>query len=139
MIPNDFGLSFHHFGLASKEPSLARHFLEKLGYLCDAEANDPLQNINYFMGRHEAMPAVEVLFPAPSKGPLDAFLGRHPEGIVYHLCFQSADAKESLVQMRAAGLKVLEISPPKPAPQFGNKPISFYLITGIGLIEILEA
>jgi hypothetical protein len=30
------------------------------------------------------------------------------------------------------------ISEPKPAPLFGGRPVSFYNVAGIGLIEILE-
>ncbi len=37
-----------------------------------------------------------------------------------------------------ANCKVYSISPPKKAILFGGKRVSFYLVEGIGLIEIID-
>ena len=137
MIGNDFGLRFHHFGLAVKDPALATAYLTGLGYRCGGAVYDPLQNVRLVMGEHDQMPAVEVIYPAETKGPLDSILVKRPEGIVYHLCYESVDLRASLSAFQKAGLRVIEVSPPKPALLFGGQMVSFYLVAGIGLIEII--
>jgi methylmalonyl-CoA/ethylmalonyl-CoA epimerase len=64
-------------------------------------------------------------------------LAKRPEGIVYHLCYESDNVKDSLSHMEKAGLRVFEVAEEKPAILFGGKPVSFYMVTGIGLIEII--
>jgi len=40
--------------------------------------------------------------------------------------------------LELAGLHPKCISNPTPAPLFGGRPVSFYNVVGIGLVEILE-
>jgi methylmalonyl-CoA/ethylmalonyl-CoA epimerase len=138
MTSNDFGLHFHHLGLATKNTSLAQEFLKGLGYRSDIQVYDPLQKVNLVMCWHDRMPAVEIIFPSKEKGPLDGLLSKRPEGIVYHMCYESDDILNSLAEMEAAGLRVMEIAPPTPAILFGNREVSFYMVTGVGLIEIIR-
>jgi len=45
----------------------------------------------------------------------------------------------SLAAIEAAGLELLPISEPAPAPLFGGREVSFYSIGGFGMIEIIHA
>lgn len=135
--PASFGLAFHHFGLATRSAERTLSLLRGLGYRVPAAVHDPLQNVNLVMCDHEHMPAVEVIFEAGPDGPLQAILAQQPESI-YHLCFASADAERSLAAIRAAGHRVLPVVPAKPAVLFGGRPVSFHMVRGIGLIEIVE-
>lgn len=138
MINNDSGLSFHHLGLAVKEPSAALTYLKALGYRHDPWLYDPLQNVKVMMCWHDLMPAVEVIFPGENKGPLDGMLAKRPEGLVYHLCYASAQLSASIESLRRQGLKIFPALPPRPSVLFGGKSASFYLVAGMGLIEIIE-
>jgi hypothetical protein len=137
---NAFGLSFHHFGLAVRKPELAVRLAEGLGYTLGARIFDPEQNVNLMMATHDRMPEIEVIFPAAKgQGPVDSILAKRPDGIIYHLCFATDDLGQSLAALEASGLRVLEISPPKTAILFPGKAVSFYMVQGIGLIEIVAA
>jgi hypothetical protein len=139
LSPNRWGLAFHHLGLAAKDPDAATRFLTGLGYRVGPMVFDPLQNVNAAMCVHDQMPDVEVISPATGEGPLDKLLSAQKTGLVYHICYTSADLDRSLDALEGdAQLSVYSISPPKTAVLFGGKRVSFYLVEGIGLIEIID-
>ena len=63
---NQFGLVFHHFGLAVSDPAIAFRCLAGMGYRAGAALFDPLQNVNVAMRHHAEMPDVEVVWPGGS-------------------------------------------------------------------------
>jgi hypothetical protein len=137
--PNKWGLVFHHLGLAVKDPLAATHFLTGLGYEIGPTILDPLQNVHLAMGVHDEMPDVEIISPAGSEGPLDKLLSTHKDGLVYHMCYICADLDRSLDALEGdEGLTVHSIAPPTEAILFGGKRVSFYLVEGVGLIEIID-
>lgn len=137
--PNKWGLAFHHLGLAVKDPLAAAHFLRGLGYQIGPTILDPLQNVHLAMGVHDEMPDVEIISPAEGEGPLDKLLAAHRDGLVYHMCYTCADLDCSLDALEGdEGVKVRSIAPPTEAILFGGKRVSFYLVEGVGLIEIIE-
>ena len=137
--PNTWGLDFHHLGLATKDPEAAAHFLSGLGYQIGPSIMDPLQNVRARMCAHEQMPRVEIISPSDSAGPLDKLLSAHKDGLVYHMCFTCADLDQSLDALESdERLRVHSISPPTEGVLFGGKRVSFYLVEGVGLIEIIE-
>lgn len=139
LAPNPWGLTFHHLGLAVKDVDAAIAFLTGLGYRPGASVFDPLQNVNLRMYVHEAMPDVEIISPADGAGPLDQLLSTHGDGLVYHMCYTSADLDASLEAIETgSNLRLYEVSPPKPAVLFGGKTASFYVVGGVGLIEIID-
>src|ERR1700728_640659 len=133
-----FGLQFHHLGLAVRRPDEAVSFLSGLGYAIGERIFDPEQNVHLILCRHAQMPAVEVICPGDAPGPIDNYVARYSSGIVYHACFETTDLAASLAAVKAAGLRALCISRPRPAVLFGGRAVSFYNIDGMGLIEILE-
>jgi methylmalonyl-CoA/ethylmalonyl-CoA epimerase len=136
---NKYGLLFHHLGLAVAKPEPALTFLQGLGYTAGRVVFDPLQDVNLQICEHPAMPLVEVVCPGEGGGALNALLTRSQEGLVYHVCYRTADLTASLGALEAQpGLRVLCVSPPKPAVLFRGEPVSFYVIKGLGLIEIIE-
>ena len=136
---NAFGLRFHHLGLAVRRPRDATQFLEGLGYRVGDAVFDPAQNVNLIMCSHPgAMPDVEIIYPAAGKSPVDALVAARPEGIVYHLCYATADLQAALAALDDAGLRAICKSPPTPAALFGGRRVSFYDIVGMGLCEIVE-
>ena len=137
--PNAWGLTFHHLGLAAKDPDAAAAYLAGLGYRPGERVHDPLQNVNLLMFAHDAMPDVELISCAEGTGPLTELLASHRDGLVYHMCYAAADLDASLEAMENEGnLRLFEVSPPKPAVLFGGRPVSFYVVGGVGLIEIID-
>jgi catechol 2,3-dioxygenase-like lactoylglutathione lyase family enzyme len=131
-------LKFHHFGLAVRRPDEARIFVSTLGYRAGEPVFDPAQNVHLQLRTHETHPAVEIIWPGNAGGPIDKLAQRHASGIIYHLCYETGDLDAALAQFDEAKLRVVCISPPTPAPLFGGRPVSFYNVVGIGLIEILQ-
>src|SRR5690348_122672 len=93
---NQFGLVFHHLGLAVRKPDSAFRYLAALGYQDGAVAFDPLQNVQAAMRHHAEMPDVEVIWPGEGPSPVDNVL-KHHHGIVYHMCYSAADPERSIV------------------------------------------
>jgi hypothetical protein len=137
--PNKLGLAFHHLGLAAKDPKAAAHFLTGLGYRIGPMIFDPLQNVRLSMCVHDHMPDVEIISPGEGPGPLDKLLSSHKEGLVYHMCYTCDDLDRALEALESdEHFSVHSISPPTEAVLFAGKRVSFYLIAGVGLIEIID-
>lgn len=135
---NKFGLRFHHLGLAARDPKRARAFLEGLGYSIETAVYDPLQNVRLVMALHEDMPDVEIIWPGEGPGPLDQMFEKHRKDLVYHVCYSTDDVAAALDGLKQAGLAPFCVSESKPAVLFGGVPVSFHMLRGIGLIEIIE-
>lgn len=131
-------LKFHHFGLAVRRPDEARIFVSALGYRLGEPVFDPAQNVHLQLCVHETHPAVEIIWPGNAGGPIDKLAQRHASGIIYHVCYETDDLDAALARFNEEKLRVVCISPPTPAPLFGGRPVSFYNVVGIGLIEILQ-
>jgi methylmalonyl-CoA/ethylmalonyl-CoA epimerase len=131
-------LAFHHLGLAVRRPQEAEVFLSAMGYQLGEAVLDPGQNVYLKMCVHATEPEVEIIWPADTNGPIDGLMQRHTSGIVYHVCYLTDDLTAALAALEKAGLRVVCVSPPKPAPLFGGRKVSFYNVVGIGLVEILE-
>ena len=135
---NNPHLTFHHFGLAVRRLDEARAFVTALGYQPGESVFDPAQNVHLQLCTHPQHPAVEIIWPGDTTGPVDKLAQRHASGIIYHMCYETDNLEAALAGLEAAGLRPLCISPATPAPLFGGRPVSFYNVRGIGLIEILE-
>lgn len=135
---SEFGLRFHHLGLAVQNPVAARRFAEGQGYRLGAAVFDPQQNVNLILCEHDTEPPIEIIYPAGKEGPVQRLLARHDSGIVYHVGYTSADVERTLSRLEDAQLRPFCVSPPKPAVLFGGALVSFYNVVGMGLIEIIE-
>lgn len=136
MTMNNFDLTFHHFGLAVHSPEQAFAFLEALGYQNGESMFDPLQGVNLAMSYHAEMPAVEVIWPGDKPSPIDNILKRQ-DSMIYHLCYTSDNPALSLQKIQDAGFMVLPMSEQRPAILFGGREVSFHMVAGFGLIEII--
>jgi len=131
------GLQFHHFGLAVQVPDLAFLYLRTLGYSEGRQVFDPLQRVNLAMRHHTTMPDVEVIWPGDEPSPIDRLVKRMGT-LIYHMCYECSEPDVALVALEAAGLDVVPVTPPTPAVLFGGCEVSFYTISGIGLVELLR-
>ena len=99
---------------------------------------DSAQNARLQLCTHLRHTAVEIIWPGDTPGPVKKLTERHTSGIVYHLCCETDNLPAALAALEAAVVKAICISPPKRAPMFGGRPVSFYNVVGLGLVEILE-
>ncbi|MDH5259773.1 MAG: VOC family protein [Gammaproteobacteria bacterium] len=132
-----YGLHFHHFGLAVRDTASAVKVLKGMGYAVGEQIQDPLQNVMLIWCDHEHMPAVELVSPTQTPGPLDNMLVNQPE-LFYHICYGAVNIDSSVTAIRDSGVRILTVLPPKPAILFDGRRVGFYQIKGFGLIEIVE-
>ena len=86
MTEADFGLRFHHLGLAVPDTGAASVFLKAQGYREGAAVFDPLQVANLSMWLHAEAPDIELICPAVSgEGHVASILAVQPNVLVYHL------------------------------------------------------
>jgi methylmalonyl-CoA/ethylmalonyl-CoA epimerase len=136
---DQYGLVFDHLGLAVKRPEKAIRFLEGLGYAIGEPIHDPLQHVNLIWCSSPAMPAIELVYltDARTDSPIANILNDRNE-MIYHQCYRSADTPGSIKSMKDHAIRVICVSKGKPAILFGDKIVSFYMVDGFGLIEIIE-
>ena len=135
MIP---GMKFHHLGLAVQNDAEGLAYLSRLGYKAGDKIYDPEQNVHVRLCTSDQLPAVEIVTPGEGKTPLGPILQRQPEAL-YHTCYEVDDIDGFVKTLEDAGLRVLCLSPPKPAVLFNGRMVSFYRVIGFGIIELLQA
>lgn len=135
---DQFGLTFHHMGLALRKEDEALKFLSGLGYDLGNKVYDPEQKVFLRLCTKETQPAVELVTKGDEESPLDNILKKY-SWLVYHTCYETKDLDASLQSMEKYGIRALPVAPRKPAVLFGGRYVSFYTIMGFGLIEILES
>lgn len=133
----DYGLLFHHMGLAVRNKDAAICFLEKLGYEIGENVYDANQEVNLIFCRGGSQPDVEVIYPTQKSGPLDSILSER-DALIYHTCYSSKNIEMSVDAIKASGLRVVPLSPPKPAPLFSDRLVAFFYIKEVGIIEVLQ-
>lgn len=133
----DYGLAFHHMGLAVRDVTAALRVLRGLGYKCGEEIHDPLQEVRLVWCHHDTMPAVELVAPTENPGPVDNIL-EHSSESIYHTCYQASNIESSINSIKDDGIRVLPVAAPKPAVLFDGRRVGFYQLRGFGLIEIVE-
>jgi 4-hydroxyphenylpyruvate dioxygenase-like putative hemolysin len=134
---NEYNLNFHHLGLAVQKPEGAVCYLRGLGYAIGSTVFDAEQNAQLILCRSETMPDVEIIFPGEGSSPVDAIVRKHGSSM-YHVCYTSPDAAESIRSIQRSGLRVLCVAKPKAAILFDGRPVSFYNVAGFGLIEVID-
>lgn len=131
-------MRFHHLGLAARDPDRAQTMVEATGYACDRPVFDPLQRVMLRWCTKAGEPAIEIVSPADNDGPLANVLADHPTSF-YHLCYEvEGDTAAAVEAMRAWGLRLVTVLQPTPAILFGGRLVSFHVVQGFGLVELLE-
>lgn len=128
----------HHFGLAAAHPDRAVRALQGLGYVERRAVWDPLQRVHLRWCEREGDVAVEVVTPGGEGGPLDRILAEQASSF-YHLCYEISNGLEdALAGLQATGSRAVTVVPPTSAVLFGGRKVSFHMVQGLGLIELLH-
>src|ERR1017187_8225690 len=109
-------LTFHHFGLAVRRPDEARRFVAALGYAPGESVFDPAQNVHLQLCTHAEHPAVEIVWPGDSTGPLERLARGHPAAITSHCSGKTDNLPAPAAGVEEGGLPPTCISPATPAP-----------------------
>jgi len=133
----NFGLTFHHLGLAVTKPEKSVQFLGGIGYHIQESIYDPLQNVNLIMCTAKHAPDIEIVYPHTSPSVIHTLLNKKGEGL-YHSCYTTESLQKTLDVFRQQAIRIMTIQAPLPALLFENRQVSFYLVQGFGMIEILE-
>lgn len=56
---------------------------------------------------------IELLYPLGENSPIAAFLTKHPDGAIHHLCFEVSDIADAAATLVASGARVLGDGRPK--------------------------
>lgn len=130
-------LKFHHLGLVTGKSENAIRFVKHLGYTVGDSIQDPLQNVNLIMCSHPSQPDIEIIYPTDTSGPLDNLIQSNKE-MIYHIGYEVDNVELALAEFKKENLRNICVVPPKPAVLFNGRKVSFYKVTGIGLIEFIE-
>jgi len=126
--------SFHHVGVACRDPDREEKTFEALGYrLESAEFFDPIQGIHgrFLIG---GGPRLELLRNHAEPGVLTPWLQK---GIrFYHLAYETSDLERQAASLAAGGAK--QVVAPVPAVAFGGRLISFHMLPNLTLVELIS-
>lgn len=129
-------VSFHHFGLAVKDFRHAIRFYDNLGYDIPEAIFDPLQDVELILCTSPGQPAVELVKPVGDHSPVTNFLNKNNE-MIYHTCYELEDI-ETDIDVLFQSNRAICVSKPKPAILFDNRPVAFYYLNNVGLVEVLQ-
>lgn len=134
---NRLGLQFHHLGIAVPAAEPVAALLVPLGYQRALSLYDPLQRVNVAMWMHTSMPDIELIWPGDAPSPIDKLV-EHGAASIYHLAFVTHGVAASLAAIHDEGLDIVEVTPPTPAVLFRGAEVSFYSISSLGLVELID-
>ncbi len=134
----DEAFLFHHLGIAVADFEQAVGFYTQTFGLnvTSGPFEDPIQKVKlcFLAGAQQAL-AVEIICPLHHDSPVNGYLSK---GIgAYHVCYEVADLKKALAELRRKGSLV--ISSPVPAVAFEGRNIAWCFTPTRQLIELLES
>lgn len=132
----NFGLKFHHLGLATDDPKLTLKILKNIGYKPIKTRSNKNYNVKNIICSSKSHPTVEIVAKMGGKSPIDNIVKKN-KNLVYHICYSSKNLKKTLNMMKKKKLSIVKISNSYLSP-FEGVDASFFFLRGIGIIEIMN-
>jgi len=132
----NFGLKFHHLGLATDNPSLTLKILKNIGYKPIKTRSNKNYNVKNIICSSKSHPTIEIVAKMGGKSPIDNIVKKN-KNLVYHICYSSKNLKKTLNMMKKKKLSIVKISNSYLSP-FEGVDASFFFLRGIGIIEIMN-
>lgn len=130
-------MKIHHIGYLVKNISKAKVAFEKLGF--SSRTNEPLYDPGralYALFLDNSNGCVELIEPTGEGSPVWEMAKKY-RNMPYHLCFETNDINDSLINLAAAGY--LLITPLEPAPAIGcNAIVAFLVNKDAGMVELVQ-
>ena len=127
------GLAFHHVGVACRDLDAEERLFVALGYARErADFYDPIQGVHgrFIVG---GGPRLELLRNDAEPGVLSAWLKKGVR--FYHLAYEIDHLERGATALLAIGAKAL--MKPVPAVAFDGRPICFYMLPNMSLVELI--
>lgn len=132
------GLAVHHFGIGTTRPEKTLLALRALGYVEERRVRDELQGVDLIWCIRGESPAMEIVSAIGPESPLQSIFARQLDAGLYHLCFEMiTPLAETLAGFESRALRVITVREPLPAILFDGREVSFHMIQGLGLVELL--
>ncbi len=130
--------TFHHIGIAVNDFDKSLRFYQNIGYTSTHtnEIRDEMQKVELFFLTHDIFPDIELVKPYDSQSPIKNYL-KDNEPTIYHFCYQVEDFEET-TEILKRNNRIFCVSSPTDAILFNNRPVTFYYINGVGLVELLK-
>ncbi len=128
---------FDHVGIAVERLHPAMHYWIGRGYTCGPVTHDPLQEVYLVLCTHPTLLCVELICPQDENAGLNTLLKRAGE-VAYHVCYRLPQFSDMLDGLASRQIAYTIISNPKPAPLFGDLPVMFIEVEGVGIVELLQ-
>ena len=132
----NFGLKFHHLGLATDNPKLTLKILKNIGYKPIKTRSNKNYNVKNIICSSKSHPTIEIVAKMGGKSPIDNIVKKN-KNLVYHICYSSKNLKKTLNMMKKKKLSIVKISNSYLSP-FEGVDASFFFLKGIGVIEIMN-
>ena len=132
----NFGLKFHHLGLATDNPRLTLKILKNIGYKPIKTRSNKNYNVKNIICSSKSHPTIEIVAKMGGKSPIDNIVKKN-KNLVYHICYSSKNLKKTLNMMKKKKLSIVKISNSYLSP-FEGVDASFFFLRGIGIIEIMN-
>ncbi len=132
-------LEFHHVGLLTGQPDIAKERLKILGYTPGKTIYE--KEVDVFLSmcvRDDKAPLIELVTPKESNIALSKLLKRKDD-YIYHICFSCSQISSGLRSLKGDNQsRIIEVVPPFPAILFNGALVAFYIVPSLGLIELLQ-
>jgi len=132
----NFGLKFHHLGMATDNLKLSMNLLKKAGYKIDKIRFNKNYNVKNALCSSKNQPSIEIVSKVKGKSPIDGILKKHKSSI-YHICYITKNLKKTLKKLKKSKIDVIKITDSYLSP-FEGVDASFFFIRGIGIVEIMD-
>lgn len=129
-------VKFHHIGIAVRSFEKSLNYYNALGYECSIPVIDPHQEVELILCKSDVFPWVELIKPISDDSPVMNYLKNAKEAM-YHQCYTTTDINRTLDLLKTKN-RVICVSKPYPAVLFYGEKVSFYYISGVGLMEFIE-
>ena len=132
----NFGLKFHHLGLATDNPKLTLKILQNIGYKATKTRSNKNYNVKNIICTSKSHPTIEIVAKMGGKSPIDDIVKKN-KNLVYHICYSAKNLKKTLNIMKKKNLSIVKISNSYLSP-FEGVDASFFFLKGVGVIEIMN-
>ena len=133
---NNFGLKFHHLGMATNDLKLSMNLLKKAGYKIDKVRLNKNYNVKNAICSSKNQPNIEIVSKVKGKSPIDSILKKSNSSI-YHICYMTKNLKKTLAKLKKSKVQVIKITDSYLSP-FEGVDASFFFIKGMGIVEIMD-
>ena len=124
-----------HIGVAVRQLDPAIHSLLEQGYTLVARAHDPIQRSELAMLSKPDHVRVELVRALDDRSPT----ARMPDQTPYHLCLRVVSIQDTIASWSRVGIDASAASEAAPAVLFDQRLVQFFVVPGVGLIELVES